>query len=80
MAPCCGVVDVSTEEPGHGWRGKKEHFVAAVVAACEAGFAFTADDVGFDGDAVAYFEGGYGGADCCDGSSRFVAKTGQMKC
>lgn len=53
MAPDGRVVDVAAEEAVDGRGGEEAHVEAAVVAAREAGFACVADDVGFDGDAVA---------------------------
>ena len=57
VAPDGRVVDVAAEEAVDGRRGKEAHGEAAVVAAREAGLAVAADDVRFDGDAVAGREG-----------------------
>ena len=56
VAPDGRVVDVAPEEAVDGRGGEEAHVEAAVVAAREAGFALVADDVGFDGDAVAGLE------------------------
>ncbi len=56
VAPDGRVVDVSPQEAVDGRGGQETHVQAAVIAACEAGFALVADDVRFDGDAVAGFE------------------------
>lgn len=56
VAPDGWVVDVSPQEAIDGRGGQETHVQAAVIAACEAGFALVADDVRFDGDAVAGFE------------------------
>lgn len=56
MAPDCGVIDVAAEQAVDGRGGEEAHVEAAVVAAGEAGLALVADDVGFDGDAVAKLE------------------------
>ena len=66
VAPDGRVVDVAAEEAVDGRGGEEAHGEAAVVAAREAGFAVAADDVRFDGDAVAGGEvrdGGVGGED-----------------
>ena len=55
VAPHCGVGDVAAEEAVNGRGGEEAHVDAAVVAACEAVLAFVADEVGFDGYAVADF-------------------------
>ncbi len=74
VAPHCGVVDVAAEEAVDGGGGEEAHGKTAVVAACEAGFAFAADKVGFDGDAVAGFEGGDGRVGGEDYAGGFVAE------
>ena len=74
VAPDGGVVDVAAQEAVDGRGGEEAHGEAAVVAAREAGFAVAADDVRFDGDAVARGEvrdGGVGGEDDAGG---FVAE------
>ena len=74
MAPDGRVVDVATKQAVEGG-GRGEHdFLAAVVAAGEAGFAFVADDVGFDGDAVAHFEVFDRGVDGENDAGGFVAE------
>lgn len=56
VAPDGWMVDVAAEEAVDGRGGEEAHVEAAVVAAGQAGFALVADDVGFDGDAVADLE------------------------
>lgn len=73
VAPHCGVGDVAAEEAVNGWGGKETHVDTAVVAACQAVFAFVADEVGFDCDAVADFEVGDGGVGGNYYSSRLMA-------
>lgn len=74
MAPDGGVVNVAAEEAVDGRGGEEAHVEAAVVAACEAGFAGVADDVGFDGDAVAGAEVRDGGVRGEDDAGGFVAE------
>ena len=74
VAPDGRVVDVAAEEAVDG-RGREEaHREAAVVAARQAGFAVAADDVRFDGDAVADGEGRDGGVRGEDDARGFVAE------
>ena len=68
------MFEVSAQQASDGRCGEELHAFAAVVAACEAGFAFVADDVWFDGYAVAGFERGDGGVDGEDCPSGFVAE------
>ena len=56
MTPLGRVVDVSSQEAIDGGCRQETHLQAAVVAAREAGFALIADEVWFDGDAVASFK------------------------
>lgn len=74
MAPDGRVVDVAAEEAVDGGRGEEAHVEAAVVAAREAGFALVADDVGFDGDAVAGLEVRDGRVRGEDDAGGFVAE------
>lgn len=74
MTPYRRVVDVASQQPGNGRRGAELDFFAAVVAASQAGFAFAADDVGFDGDAVADTVGGDGGVGGDDDAGGLVAE------
>ena len=74
MAPHCGVGDIAAEEAVNGWGGKETHVDTAIVAACEAVFAFVADEVGFDRDAIADFEVGDRGVGGDYYTSRFMAK------
>ena len=74
MAPLGGVVDVTPQEAVDGGGGQEAHIQAAVVAACQAGFALVADQVGLDGDAVANFVGLHGGVDGEDDTGGFVAE------
>ena len=70
MAPDGRVVDVASQEAVDGRGGQETHVQAAVVAAREAGLAVVADEVGFDGDAVAALEmrdGGVRGEDYAGG-------------
>lgn len=53
VAPDGRVVDVAAQQAGDGRRAAELDRLASVVFACQAGFALAADDVGFDGDAVA---------------------------
>jgi len=74
VAPHGWVLEVAAEQAGDGWCGQKLNALASVVAACEAWLAFAADDVGFDGYAVAGLEvrdGFVAGHDCAGG---FVAE------
>ena len=74
MAPDGRVVYIAAEQAVEG-RGRGElHFFAAVVAAGEAGLAFVADDVRFDGDAVAHLEGRDRGVHGQDHAGGFVAE------
>ena len=66
--------DVAAEEAVDGRGGEEAHVDAAVVAACEAVFAFVADEVGFDCDAVADFEVGDGGVGGDYDAGGFVAE------
>lgn len=64
------MVDVAAQEAVEGRRGKELDFVAAIVAAREAGLAGAADGVRLDGDAVAGLQrrdGGVHGEDCAGG-------------
>ncbi len=74
MAPHCGVGDVAAEEAINWRRGEEAHVDAAIIAACEAVFAFVADEVGFDCYAVADFESGDGGVDGDYYAGGFMAK------
>ena len=74
VAPDGRVVDVAAQEAVDGRGGEEAHGEAAVVAACEAGFAVAADDVRFDGDAVAEGEVGDGGVRGEDDAGGFVAE------
>ena len=74
VAPDGRVVDVAAEEAVDG-RGREEaHLQAAVVAACEAGFAGMAGEGGLDGDTVADLEVGDGRVDSEDFASGLVAQ------
>ena len=74
VAPDGRVVDVAAEEAVDGRGGEEAHGEAAVVAAREAGLAVAADDVRFDGDAVAGAEGGDGGVRGEDDAGGLVAE------
>ena len=74
VAPHCGVGDIAAEETVNGRGGEEAHVDAAIVATCEAVFAFVADEVGFDCYAVADFEVGDGGVDGYYYASGFMAK------
>lgn len=74
VAPHGRVVDVAAQEAVHGRRGQEAHVEAAVVAARQAGFARVADDVRFDGDAVAGLEVRDGGVRGEDDAGGFVAE------
>lgn len=63
MAPHGGVLEVAAQQARDRGCGEEFDGGAAVVAACEAGLALVADDVGLDGDAVAYLEVGDGFVD-----------------
>jgi hypothetical protein len=52
VAPHRGVLEVAAEQTCDGRGGKKFDGRATVVAACQAGLALVADDVGLDCDAV----------------------------
>lgn len=58
VAPLGWVVDVSSQEAVNRGCGQETHLQATVVPAREAGFAFIADEVRFNGDAVSGFEVG----------------------
>lgn len=66
MAPFRRMVDIAPEETGDRGGREEEDVFATVVAACEAGLAGVAGDVGFDGDAVAGLEVFDGGVYCED--------------
>ena len=74
MAPDSGVIHVATQQAVEGGRRGEFDFFAAVVAAGETGFAFVADDVRFDGDAVADLEVRDGGMHGEDDAGGFVAE------
>ena len=74
MAPDGGVCDIAAEEAVDRGSGEEFHFLAAVVAACEARFAGVADEARFDCDAIANFEVGNGGMGGEDYACRFVAE------
>ena len=74
VAPNGRVVDVAPQEAVDGGRGEETHVEAAVVAAREAGFALVADDVRFDGDAVAGLEVRDRGVRGQDDAGGFVAE------
>ena len=74
MAPFGRVVDVSSQEAIDGRCGQETHLQAAVVAACEAGFALIADEIRFDGNAVAGLEVRHGGVRGQDHAGGFVTK------
>lgn len=57
-----------------GRGGGEAHIGAEVVVAAQAGLAVAAGGSGLDGDAVAEFEGGDGGADSGDCAGGFVAE------
>lgn len=54
------MIDIASQQPGDRRRGEESDGWAAVVAACEAGLAGEAGDVGLDCDAVAGLEGSDG--------------------
>jgi len=58
MAPHSRVFEVTAQQAWDGRRGEEKHLVAAVVAACEAGLARMAWDVGLNGYTVAGLEMG----------------------
>ena len=74
VAPDGRVVDVAAEEAVDRRRREEAHREAAVVAARQARFAVAADDVRFDGDAVADGEGGDRGVRGEDDTRGFVAE------
>ena len=74
VAPDGRVVDVAAEEAVDGRSGEESHLQAAVIAACEAGFAGMAGEGGLDGDAVADLEVGDGRVDSEDFASGLVAQ------
>lgn len=74
VAPYGGVVDVAAEETGDRGRAAEQDGLAPVVAACQAGLAGVADDVGLDGYAVAGLEVRYGGVGGDDGAGGLVAE------
>ena len=74
MAPHCGVGDIAAEEAVNGRGGKETHVDTAIVATCEAVFAFVADKVGFDCDAVTDFKVGDGGVGGNYYTGGFMAK------
>lgn len=49
------MIDIAAQQAVDGRRGKEAHALTAVITACKAGFAFVADDIRLDGDAVAGF-------------------------
>ena len=53
VAPHGGVLQVAAEQTSNGGCGEELDRLAAVVAACQAGLALVADDVGDKSDAVA---------------------------
>lgn len=68
------MVDIPSQQAVERRRGEEFDVFAAVVAACEAGFAGVADDVRLDGYAVAGFQGCDGGVDGEDYAGGFVAE------
>ena len=50
------MIDVSSQQAINRWCRQETHVQATVVAACEARFTLIADDVWFNGDAVAGLE------------------------
>lgn len=56
VAPHGWVLEIAAQQAGDGRGGQEENTLAAVVAARKAGLTFAADDVGFDGYAVAGLE------------------------
>jgi hypothetical protein len=68
------VLEVAAQQPCDGRRREELHALAPVVAACEAGLALAADDVGFDGDTVARLEVRDGGVACHDCAGGFMAE------
>jgi hypothetical protein len=68
----CGVEAAEGSVVGRG--GGEAHIGAEVVVAAQAGLAVAAGGSGFDGDAVAEFEGCDGGADSGDCAGGFVAE------
>ena len=74
MAPDGRVVDVAAEETVNRWGGEELHFLAAVVAARKALFAFITDEARFNGDTVTRLKVRDGGMSCENNTSRFVAE------
>ena len=74
VAPDGRVVDVAAEQAVDGRRGEERNLFTSIVSAREAGFASVADDIGFDGDAVAGFEVRYARVGCDHSASRFVTE------
>ena len=74
VAPHGGVLEVAAEQASDGRCGEKLDGLAAVVAACKAGLALVADDVGLDRDAVADLEVGDRLMDSHDYTGRLVAE------
>ena len=68
------MVDVSSQKAIDGGCGQETHVQAAVVAAREAGFALVADEIRFDGNAVAFFEVRDGGVRGQDHTGGFVTE------
>ena len=66
------MIDVSAKKTRNWWCREELHFLASIVATCQARLALVTDDVGFDGNAVAWFEVGDGGMDGEDCAGRFV--------
>lgn len=74
VAPHGWVLEVAAQQTGDGGRREEEHALAAIVAAGKTGLAFAADDVGFDGYAVAGLEVRDGRMARHDSAGGFMAK------
>ena len=74
MTPPRGVGDVPPQQTRDRWGTEKGDVLTTVVAALKTGFAFVADDLGLNGDAVAGFERCDCGVDREDGTAGFVAE------
>lgn len=68
------MVDISAKETGHRWGGEEEDLLATIVATCKTGLTLVADDIGFDGNAIARLEVCDRRVDCEDCSCGFVTE------
>lgn len=74
VAPHGRVFEVAAQKSSNRRCGEELDALAAIVAAGQAGLAFVADDVGFDGNAVAGFERRDGRVDGEDGAGGLVTE------